>query len=96
MDFYNHGSVAFDDTSWAVWQYHDEKTQSGVVMAFRRSASPFEEMKITLKGLSENATYRLQNLDDGTEGETDGSFVISLAQKRSSVIFKYEKISSLS
>ena len=35
-DFYNHGSAEFDESSWAVWQYHDPESQSGIVMAFRR------------------------------------------------------------
>ena len=51
-DFYNHGSKLFDDTSWAIWQYHDDKDQSGIVMAFRRENSPFENVKIALKGLN--------------------------------------------
>ena len=46
MDFYNHGSDCFDETSWTIWQYHDEESQSGIVMAFRRQKSPFEQVNV--------------------------------------------------
>lgn len=49
-DFYNHGSKEFDESSWAIWQYHDNETQSGIVMAFRRCEAPFNSVKIDLKG----------------------------------------------
>jgi alpha-galactosidase len=90
MDFYNHGSSRFDDTSWTVWQYHDEEAQSGIVMAFRRSESPFEQMKVELKGLLCGKTYTVLNLDDGTSMDIANSIEITLPQKRSSVIFEYK------
>ena len=66
MDFHNHGSSCFDDTSWAIWQYHDADSGSGIVMAFRRSESPFDTVKIKLKGLSEGKDYIFTNLNDNT------------------------------
>ena len=62
MDFYNHGSSQLDETSWTIWQYHDNDTQSGIVMAFRRSESPFDRVTITLKGLADT-DYTLTNSD---------------------------------
>ena len=90
MDFYNLGSNKFDDTSWTIWQYHDEDTQSGIVMAFRRERSPFEQANVRLKGLKDDRLYTLTNLDDGTELLIDNLVEIVLPKRRSSVIFEYK------
>lgn len=90
MDFYNHGSSSFDPTAWAIWQYHDSETQSGIVMAFRRSESPFEEAKISLKGLLTGKTYTFTNLNDFSKQEQQSTIVIKLPNKRSSVILHYQ------
>jgi hypothetical protein len=89
MDFYNHGSSNFDDTSWAIWQYHDSNTQSGIVMAFRRSNSPFAQVSIALKGLVKNRAYAYTNLNNGLSSEHMDRLTIELPEKRSSVIFEY-------
>ena len=88
-DFYIHGSQVFDPTSWAIFQYHDAETESGIVMAFRRSESPFDSVTVTLKGLTEGKKYTFRNLDDGTEALSGGELKILLPEKRSSVIFEY-------
>ena len=90
MDFYNHGSACFDSTSWAVWQYHDPESQSGIIMAFRRNESPFNTVSIELKGLPLGRAYDVRNLDEGTSTCVDGAFEITLPEKRSSVIFEYK------
>ena len=90
MDFYNHGSSAFDDTTWAIWQYHDPETQSGIVMAFRRCNSPFDNVKIELKGILKGQNYIFTNIDDGTYFIASGNPQIVLPQKRSSVILEYK------
>ena len=89
MDFYNHGTSVFDETAWAIWQYHDSETQSGIVMAFRREESPFDAVKIDLKGLLKGEEYEAVNLDDGTARDMQGALEILLPERRTSVIFKY-------
>ena len=89
MDFYNHGTSCFDPTAWAIWQYHDSEEQSGIVMAFRREESPFDSVKIDLKGLLTGKTYQAENLNDGTAKSITDTLEISLPEKRTSVIFKY-------
>lgn len=88
-DFYNHGSCRFDDSSWAIFQYHDKATDSGIVMAFRRENSPFDTANITLKGVK--GDYTFENLNDGTEFKSSSDMKITLPDKRSSVIFEYRK-----
>ena len=89
-DFYNHGSQVFDATSWAIWQYHDPETQSGIVMAFRRKNSPFVSVEIALKGTSENAEYAFENLDTNAVFCGNNKLKITLEDKRSCVIFEYK------
>ena len=89
LDFYNHGSAVLDETSWAIWQFHDPETQSGILMAFRRGASPFSCVDVALKGLSRAATYRFENLNDGTVKEGGRVLSVTLSEKRSCVIYHY-------
>ncbi len=88
-DFYNHGSNVLDDTSWTVWQYHDAESQSGIVMAFRRENSPFEEIKINLRGVDNGKKYEVSNLDTEENFEVSDLLRICLSEKRSSVILEY-------
>ena len=90
-DFYSHGSSTFDPTSWAIFQYHDPASDSGIVMAFRRSRSPFASVDIALAGLVDGGEYRTVNLNDGSESSFSDSLTITLAEKRSSVILRYQK-----
>ena len=93
MDFYNHGSSCFDPTAWAIWQYHDSEEQSGIVMAFRREESPFDCVKIDLKGILKGKAYEVTNLDNGTAKRITDTLEITLPEKRTSIIFKYKKAS---
>lgn len=89
-DFYNHGSQVLDDTSWAIWQYDDPVTQSGIVMAFRRSNSPFAQVDIALKGQYAGKTLTYTDLNAKVSFESDNVLQIHLPEKRSSVIFEYK------
>ena len=88
-DFYNHGSAALDDTAWAIWQYHDPAANEGVVMAFRRAASPSSSVSIPLKGLSPYATVEVENLDTGAKTSVRGELEIVLPKRRSSTVLLY-------
>ena len=88
-DFYNHGSADFDETAWSIWQYHDSETDSGIVMAFRRKESPFDNVTLDLKGTMAGEKYIYENLDNGNFFEGENSLKIELPQKRSCTIFKY-------
>ena len=88
-DFYNHGSAEFDESSWTVWQYHDPESQSGIVMAFRRCASPFARAEISLKGLAPGGTCAFRNLDDQSTFAGGPDLEIMLPEKRSSTIIEY-------
>ena len=58
-------------------------------MAFRREKSPFDTVKINLKGILKGKTYEIKNLDDGTVQNITDTLDIVLPQKRSSTIIEY-------
>jgi len=88
-NFYSHGSEVYDRSSWAIWQYHDADTDSGIVMAFRRENSPFDNVKIKLNAVGGEAKLKVENLNDGSIFECSDTLEIRLPEKRSSVIFEY-------
>jgi len=92
LNFYNHGSEIYDNSSWAIWQYHDEDTNSGIVMAFRRGNSSFDNVKIKLSGLTAGSKIKVENLNNGEKFESSETIEIVLSEKRSSVIFEYSTI----
>ena len=90
-NFYNHGTQVYDNTAWTIWQYHDDVTQSGIVIAFRRCESPSGQAEITLKGTKANGCFVYTNLDEKITFEGTADLVITLREKRSSVILKYSQ-----
>ena len=91
QNFYNHGSACLDDTSWTIWQYHDADTESGIVMAFRRCDSPFDNVTIRLKGLNEAKKYSYNNFDTKEITFGNNSLTIRLSEKRTSVVIEYKE-----
>lgn len=90
-DFYNLGSSVWDLSAWTVWQYHDPKDDTGILMAFRRSESPFDNMPVALRGLA-GKSYEMTNLDSGKTELSDGTLRVKLPEKRSSVIYTYRPV----
>ncbi|MBQ8758969.1 MAG: alpha-galactosidase, partial [Clostridia bacterium] len=89
-NFHNHGAEVFDESAWAIWQYHDDETDSGIVMAFRRAKSPFDNVTLELKELTADKKYAFTNLNDFTEFEGSNKLKIELPEKKSSVVFEYK------
>lgn len=90
MDFYNHGSSVYDNTAWSIWQYHDNETQSGIVMAFRRENSLFDSIDIKLKSTHDNCEYMFENFDTNSTFVGTNRLKIHLGDKRSCTIFEYK------
>ena len=90
-NFYNHGTATFDQTAWAIWQYHDEESGKGIVMAFRREQSPFSQATVTLKGVKEGATLSISDRDTGATFQSGSTVTITLPQKRSCLVWEYEE-----
>ena len=88
-DFYSLGADIYDTTSWTIWQYHDKESGSGIVMAFRRSDSPFDNVTVELNGLSDGQEYSYHNFDTSETFVSNNKISIKLSEKRSSVIIEY-------
>jgi alpha-galactosidase len=90
LDYYNHGSSEFDDTSWSIWQFNDKDTNSGILMAFRRTNSPFDNVTLNLKGILKDKVYTAYNFDTNETFEFTNNLKVVLENKRSSVIIEYK------
>lgn len=79
---------------WIAWQFHDPKTDSGIIQAFRRDDAPQDEYQVALHGLDNNADYKIYNEDNDSTTVISGRelsdrLIISLPHKRSSALLRY-------
>jgi len=65
------------------------RVYEGVVLAFRRGASPCDRVTVPLKGLPAGAKVRIENLDTGMRATTGGTLEITLRNRRSSTVAFY-------
>ena len=54
-----------ENGTWSASEYVDPDTQSGLILAFRRGACPYEEVCVRLSGLDADKSYRFTNEDTG-------------------------------
>ena len=72
-DFYPLQSYSLDNEAWAAWQFHRPDLDEGCVIAFRRPHSPVIAITARLQGLAADASYALEDLDDGTIEQSTGA-----------------------
>ncbi|MBQ2748980.1 MAG: alpha-galactosidase [Clostridia bacterium] len=89
-DFYNHGTSVLDESAWAIFQYHDADAGEGIVMAFRRSESPFATAEITLGGIPEGKEIEFFDMDSGESFVSARDIAITIPTKRTSRLLKYK------
>ncbi len=70
---------------WMAFQFDSPEKGAGVVRAFRRAESPYESIRLKLRGLNPDATYRFTNLDTAEKTELSGR---ELLDKGLSVVIK--------
>jgi alpha-galactosidase len=58
-DFYPLSEVTTDPRDWCVMQYHRPEEGDGIVLAFRRHASPYSGYDCRLRGIDPKASYRV-------------------------------------
>ena len=92
-DFYRLVDFAMDDSAWTAWQYDRPEEGDGVILLFRRPASPFDTLRTPLKGLEPEAVYCFTDADTGEEWEQEGNgtFVFTLPERRSSKVVFYRR-----
>jgi alpha-galactosidase len=82
---------------WMAYQLGRPDLAKGLVVAFRRPNSPYEALRVALRGLDANASYRFTNLDShaqvtrsGTELAREG-LLVALDTKPASALLLYER-----
>ncbi|MBM3474043.1 MAG: hypothetical protein FJX75_12310 [Armatimonadetes bacterium] len=63
-DFYPLTPCSVTPGDWMAYQFHRADLNEGLILAFRRSESPYTGMEVRLKGLDPSKTYRLGFIDD--------------------------------
>ena len=63
---------------WIAWQFHTPGTGGGVIQAFRRSEAANETLTVKLRGLDDNTTYEIENLDGGKQTRTGAELMRGL------------------
>lgn len=65
-DYYTLTPWNRDSDKWIGWQFIDPEKGEGVIQLFRRENSTVTEMLFPLHGLDADATYELEDFDNGT------------------------------
>lgn len=82
---------------WSAVQYHDPKSDSGVILVYRRENSPYEASRFHLSALGAEKRYAFEEVDgesftaSGSELMGDG-FAVTMKEKRSSKVYFYKSI----
>ncbi|MGQ9592258.1 MAG: alpha-galactosidase, partial [Planctomycetota bacterium] len=80
--------------AWMASQYHRPDLGEGLILAFRREASPCRTVEVRLRGLDPEATYELAYDSSGERARARGadllrSFLLTLGERRSSELIAY-------
>jgi len=75
-DYYPLTPYSLEKSAWIAWQF-DEPGQGGFVQAFRREEAAEDTLVLRLAGLDPQATYALENLDDGRVEHRTGEDLIT-------------------
>ena len=95
-DFYPLSEVSDKLDVWCAAQFDRPSQKDGIVQVFRRENSPYECATYNLRGIDEDATYLVTDLDGGDckiSGKklADG-FKVTIFERRKAKIFKYQQI----
>ncbi len=93
-DFYPLMPCSLDKDRWAAWQYHDDKRNEGLLLAFRRDDCTEDHLHVSPRGLDPEKTYTLTDWDSSPPRDITGKdlaagFDISLANKPAAAVIHY-------
>jgi hypothetical protein len=69
-DFYPLTPNTLDDAKWMAWQFNSPERATGMVQAFRRAHAGESSVRLKLRGLDENATYVVTDIDQPQQART--------------------------
>jgi len=96
-DFYALSPYSTATNVWMAWQYDRPDLGEGLVQAFRRMESPEDSAVFKLRGLDEQAPYRVLNLDVNKSQEFTGhelmeeGLKLHVARQLGSILITYKK-----
>jgi alpha-galactosidase len=100
-DFYTLAPVTVRPQDWCVLQYHRPEKQDGMVMAFRRDASPDAVHAVELRGIDAAADYEVtssygyeRSTPKRMKGAELRSLKLHIDDKPGSVVIEYRKMKS--
>ena len=95
-DYYPLFPQTVDLTQWVGWEFIDPKTQEGMAIAIRPSASAYMTAKVRLRGISREATYRMERFGDTNSQTLSGSDLLSgfpvTLPEDGSVVFHFRRV----
>ena len=97
-DFYPLIENSVCDTTWCAWQYDRPDENDGIILVFRRPASPMSSAGFKLNGFDTDGIYKFLDIDSGeekiltSEEIKAGEFLVTIEKRRSSRLIKYQKI----
>ncbi|MCQ2142658.1 MAG: alpha-galactosidase [Bacteroidales bacterium] len=98
-DFYpltDCGEQIVENNIWVAYQLNRPSDGSGYIVAFRREDCPEANKAVMLKGLAPDATYVLENQDNGETAEYSGAelaagLTLALDTPKTSLLIKYNR-----
>jgi len=97
-DFYPLLSFSLSADAWAAWQYDRPDLGEGMLVAFRRHASPFPCWEAKLQALDPEADYELLSWDDRSTQRVSGKqlvedgFDVTITSGPGSALFTYKRV----
>lgn len=96
-DFYPLLSFSLAADGWAAWQFDRPDLSEGMVLALRRPASPFTEMRAVLRGLDPETSYEVRAIDSAEVTQISGQhllsrgMVIQISDQPGTALFLYRR-----
>lgn len=98
-DFHPISEVTTDPRAWCVLQYDRPEQGDGIVLGFRRDASPYAAYECALRGIDPAARYSVRtssSYEQAAPVEMDGAqlvrLTLSIAEKPGSVLVEYSLV----
>jgi alpha-galactosidase len=76
-DYYPLTEYSQAEDAWMVYQFDRPDLNEGMIVALKRSNSPFPKAVFSLHGLNPDAEYQLTNLDDDSRTAVKGSLLLN-------------------
>jgi alpha-galactosidase len=96
-DYYPLTTCTLDKDAWLAFQLHREDQDAGLILAFRRAASPVVSVQYPLRGLRPDADYTFEDADTAETWTLPGEQLLeqglplTIAERRSSRLLFYHR-----